>query len=171
MLRVIQNSHAAGAKSYYSTGDYYLDGQELAGVWRGEGTKNLGLTGEIARADWDALCDGINPKTGEKLLQRRKDNRTVGYDFNFHVPKSVSVLYSMTKDERILDAFRDAVDSTMQDCEQEMHTRVRQGRQERGPADGQHGLGQLCAFHVAAGGRRAGPASARPLLRVQHDLG
>ena len=72
MLRVIQNSHAGGAKSYYSTGDYYLDGQELAGVWRGEGAKKLGLTGEIARADWDALCDGINPKTGEKLLQRQQ---------------------------------------------------------------------------------------------------
>ena len=114
-----------GRRATTATGDYYLDGQELAGVWRGEGAKKLGLTGEIERADWDALCDGINPKTGEKLLQRRKDNRTVGYDFNFHVPKSVSVLYAMTKDERILDAFRDAVDSTMQDCEQEMHTRVR----------------------------------------------
>jgi hypothetical protein len=73
MLRIIQNSHAVGAKSYYTTGDYYLDGeeQELPGVWRGEGAKKLGLFGEIQRADWDALCDGINPKTGEKLLQRR----------------------------------------------------------------------------------------------------
>ena len=130
MLRIIQNSHAAGAKSYYSSGDYYLDGQELAGVWRGEGAKKLGLSGEVKRAEWDALCDGINPNTGEKLLQRRKENRTVCYDFNFHVPKSVSVLYAgMTEDDprarALLDAFRESVESTMQDIEKEMHTRVR----------------------------------------------
>jgi len=40
------------------------------------------------------------------LTQRQKDNRRIGYDFNFHVPKSVSVLYATTKDDRILDAFR-----------------------------------------------------------------
>ena len=71
MLRINQNLQAAGAKSYYTTADYYVDGQERAGVWRGEGAKKLGLLGENKRADWDALCDGLNPKTGEKLLQRR----------------------------------------------------------------------------------------------------
>ncbi|HEX3600546.1 MAG TPA: MobF family relaxase [Lacipirellulaceae bacterium] len=125
MLRINQNSHAAGAKSYYTTSDYYVDGQERAGVWRGEGAKKLGLSGEIQRADWDALCDGLDPKSGEKLLQRIKDNRTVGYDFNFHVPKSVSVLYAATKDERIVDAFRASVDATMREIETEMQTRVR----------------------------------------------
>ncbi len=89
MLRINQNSHASAAKSYYTTSDYYMDGQELAGIWRGKGAEKLGLAGEIQRADWDAVCDGLNPKTGEKLLVRRKDNRTTGYDFNFHVPKSV----------------------------------------------------------------------------------
>ena len=125
MLRITQNSHASGAKSYYSSSDYYVDGQELAGVWRGAAAGKLGLSGEISRADWDALCDGLNPKTGEKLLQRIKSNRTAGYDFNFHVPKSVSVLYATTKDQRILDAFRESVDATMRDMESEMQTRVR----------------------------------------------
>ena len=37
MLRIIQNTSAAGAKSYYSTADYYTEGQELEGHWRGEG--------------------------------------------------------------------------------------------------------------------------------------
>ena len=40
-------------------------------------------------------------------------------------PKSVSVLYSLTKDERILDAFRESVNETMRDMESEMQTRVR----------------------------------------------
>ncbi len=68
--------------------------------------QRLGLTGNVAQAAWDALCDNRNPKSGLPLTVRRKQDRTVGYDFNFHVPKSVSLLYGLTRDERILDAFR-----------------------------------------------------------------
>ncbi|RIK66919.1 MAG: hypothetical protein DCC65_08200 [Planctomycetota bacterium] len=127
MLRIILNSNAAGAKSYYSTADYYTEGQELAGVWKGEGAKRLGLEGEVRREDWDALCDNRDPTTGDVLTARRRSERRVGYDFNFHVPKSVSLLYGLTQDERILDAFRESVDATMQDIETEMKTRVRSG--------------------------------------------
>lgn len=131
MLRIIQNSHPAGAKSYYSTADYYTEGQELSGIWRGEAARRLGLEGEIKQADWDSLCDNKHPATGEQLTARMKSDRTVGYDFNFHVPKSVSLLYAMTRDERILDAFRDAMHGTMQDIEAEMKTRVRkEGKNE-----------------------------------------
>src|SRR5687768_3911370 len=125
MLRINQNSHADGAKSYYSSADYYTEGQELTGHWRGKGAVMLGLTGEISKADWDRMCDQLNPNDGQPLFQRRKSNRTIGYDFNFHVPKSVSVLYALTNDDRILDAFQESVDATMQDIESEMHTRVR----------------------------------------------
>src|SRR5579872_7359626 len=112
MLRMFQNSQPAGAKSYYSTADYYTEGQELSGLWRGEGARLLGLEGEVKQADWDALCDNRHPATGEQLTARMRSDRTVGYDMNFHVPKSVSLLYATTKDERLLNAFRDAVDGT-----------------------------------------------------------
>ena len=125
MLRIIQNSSAAGAKSYYSTADYYTEGQELVGQWRGEAARQLGLSGQIQPESWDALCDNRHPQTNEPLTLRRKEERRVGYDFNFHVPKSVSLLYGLTKDQRLLDAFRDSVDATMQDMEAEMKTRVR----------------------------------------------
>ncbi len=125
MLRINQNSSATGAMSYYTTGDYYLEGQELVGQWRGEGAKRLGLIGEVEKEAWDALCNNRNPATGGKLTLRQKENRRVGYDFNFHVPKSVSVLYGMTKDERILDAFRDSVADTMREIELETQARVR----------------------------------------------
>jgi len=46
------------------------------------------------------------------------------------VPKSVSLLYAMSGDQGILDAFRGAVDDTMRDIEAEMKTRVRKGRQD-----------------------------------------
>ena len=61
---------------------------------------------------------------------RTRTERTVGYDFTFSVPKSVSLLYAMSGDQDILDAFRAAVDETMREMEAEMKTRVRKGRQD-----------------------------------------
>lgn len=131
MLRITQNTSPQGARTYYSTADYYSEGQELTGHWRGDGAKRLGLSGAVEKKDWDALCDNIDPNTGNALTPRQNTGRRVGYDFNFHVPKSVSVLYGLTKDERILEAFRESVDATMQDIEAEMKTRVRlAGRNE-----------------------------------------
>jgi len=128
MLRIVQNTSAAGAKSYFSTADYYAPGQqELKGVWRGKGAERLGLGGTIEKQAWEALCDNRNPKTGEKLTARQKSERRVGYDVNFHVPKSVSLLYGITGDQRILDAFRDSVNETMREMEAETKTRVRKG--------------------------------------------
>jgi conjugative relaxase-like TrwC/TraI family protein len=131
MLRIIQNTSVAGAQSYYSTADYYTEGQELTGTWHGKGAERLGLNGNVRKEDWDALCDNLDPKSGDRLMPRNPKMRRVGYDFNFHVPKSVSVLYALTHDDRILDAFRDSVDATMEGIESEMQTRVRsQGRNE-----------------------------------------
>ncbi len=126
MLRITQNSTPAGAKTYYtSAADYYTEGQELVGTWRGKGSDQLGLSGEVKREQWDALCDNLNPATGDALTPRRKADRRVGYDFNFHCPKSLSLLYGLTRDERILQAFRESVDATMEDIEADMQTRVR----------------------------------------------
>jgi conjugative relaxase-like TrwC/TraI family protein len=146
MLRINQNMHAAGAKSYYSTADYYTEGQELAGHWRGEGAKRLGLSGVVKQADWDALCDNLHPQTGKPLTLRKNNARTVGYDFNFHVPKSVSLLYAMTRDERILDAFRESVDQTMREMEAEMKTRVRKAGQNEDRTTGNMVWGEFVHF-------------------------
>ncbi len=127
MLRITQNNSPDRAKSYYSTSDYYSEGQELVGVWKGKGAARLGLSGNVGREEWDALCENRHPVSGETLTPRTKRERRVGYDFNFHVPKSVSILYGLTRDERILDAFRESVEATMEDIEAEMQTRVRAG--------------------------------------------
>jgi conjugative relaxase-like TrwC/TraI family protein len=126
MLRIVQNSSPGGAKNYFAAADYYTEGhQEFEGIWHGKGAARLGLSGPVERSAWEALCDNRNPQTGKALTLRQKSNRTVGYDFNFHVPKSVSVLYGLTGDQRILDAFRDSVHETMLEMEREMQTRVR----------------------------------------------
>ncbi|MBW7904829.1 MAG: relaxase domain-containing protein [Phycisphaerae bacterium] len=146
MLRITQNNSPDRAKSYYSTSDYYSEGQELVGVWKGKGAARLGLTGNVGRADWDALCENRHPVTGETLTPRTKRERRVGYDFNFHVPKSVSILYGLTRDERILDAFRESVEATMEDIEAEMQTRVRAGGRNEDRTTGNMVIGEFVHF-------------------------
>lgn len=79
---------------------------------------------------FERLCDNLDPRTGEPLTVRTRTERTVGYDFTFSVPKSVSLLYALSGDQDILGAFRGAVDETMREMEAEMKTRVRKGRQD-----------------------------------------
>ena len=127
MLRVTQQSDPAAARSYYSTADYYAEGQEIIGKWGGKAAKLLGLDGLVGKKEFEALCDNLHPNRLTPLTVRTKQDRTVGYDFTWSVPKSVSVLYAMTQDESLLGAFRDAVDETMRDIESEMKSRVRRG--------------------------------------------
>jgi conjugative relaxase-like TrwC/TraI family protein len=125
MLRITQQSAPAAAKSYYSHADYYGDGLESVGRWGGKGAERLGLTGQVGKAAFDALCDNRTPGTGDPLTARTRTARTVGYDFTFSVPKSVSLAYAVGGDDRVLDAFRAAVAETMADVEAEMKARVR----------------------------------------------
>ncbi|WP_254508986.1 MobF family relaxase [Anatilimnocola floriformis] len=127
MLRIIQNRSSAGAKSYYSKADYYTEGQELAGYWGGKGAALLGLEGQTEQRDFEALCDNLDPRLGGRLSPRTKSDRTIGYDFNFSVPKGVSLAYLLQGDERIQAPFQGAVRETMEDIEAEVKTRVRTG--------------------------------------------
>lgn len=136
MLRVIVNTSSAGAKSYYSSGlsreDYYTKGmeQEIIGEWGGKAATHLGLSGTVTKEDFAKLCDNINPSTGEQLTARQSENRRVGYDINFHAPKSVSIVFALNQDEKIMSAFRDSVRETMGEMEKDMQTRVRAGGQD-----------------------------------------
>jgi conjugative relaxase-like TrwC/TraI family protein len=126
MLRVIASRNA---KEYFAESlkreDYYSEGQEVSGDWNGLAAERLGLSGAVTTAAFESLCDNEKPGTKERLTQRNKSNRTVGYDFNFHCPKSVSVAYEFTHDERILGAFKMSVNQTMREIESEIKTRVR----------------------------------------------
>jgi conjugative relaxase-like TrwC/TraI family protein len=131
MLRITPSTSAKGAKEYFTqsltrddTG-YYHEGQEMAGAWGGKGAKMLGLSGEVSQDDFFALCDNKNPSTGEQMSPRNKQDRRVGFDFTFSAPKSVSALYELSGDDRILNAFRESVSETMNEIEAEMKTRVR----------------------------------------------
>ena len=130
MIRITQQDNARSAKSYYAKADYYSEGQEIVGAWGGKGAARLGLTGMVDQFSFERLCDNLHPQTGKPLTVRTRSERTVGYDFTFSVPKSVSLLYAMSGDQDILDAFRGAVDETMREMEAEIMTRVRRGHQD-----------------------------------------
>ena len=125
MLRIIPTLSAEGAKSYYTRGDYYSEKQEIIGMWGGKIAAQLGLAGRVDHKAFEQLCDNIDPVTRAQLNPRANTYRRVGYDMNFHAPKSVSVLHALTSDQDILSVFRQAVAETMREMETEMKTRVR----------------------------------------------
>ena len=136
------------AKAYFeehlAVGDYYSEGQMVAGEWIGNGAQSLKLSGNVRMADFVALCDNENPSTGQRLTARHKTtrrvieqdgaasevaNRRVFYDFTFSPPKSVSIVALVAGDERVVKAHDEAVRIAMQELEQFAATRVRQAGQ------------------------------------------
>ncbi len=129
------------AKAYFrehlSVGDYYSVKAQVRGEWFGLGASRLGLSGAVGEADFLALCEGLNPATGERLTQRlnslRREalggelaNRRVFYDFTISPPKSVSVV-GLYQDDRILELHDRTVRAAMAELEKLAATRVRKG--------------------------------------------
>lgn len=135
MIRMIQSSSASHAKAYFSDAliksDYYLNDQELQGRFNGQLANRLGLNEPASKDTFFALCENRNPLNGNPLTPRTKEDRTIGYDINFHCPKSVSILHALAKDDHIMEAFKVSVSDTMRDIEADSKTRVRKsGNQE-----------------------------------------
>ncbi|MBO0950597.1 MobF family relaxase [Fibrella forsythiae] len=135
MIRMVQSSSAGQAREYFNSSlrrsDYYLNGQERPGNLCGRVAERLGIAGPVTKNTFQALCEHINPVSGQSLTPRKTENRTVGYDINFHCPNSLSILHVLSQDDHILDAFQASVQETMQAIEEDAQTRVRkQGKDE-----------------------------------------
>jgi conjugative relaxase-like TrwC/TraI family protein len=129
MIRMIQSQSSGHAKAYYVDAlqktDYYVNDVELPGQWHGALSQRLGIEGEVKKEQFFAMCDNLHPVTGKPLTPRKIENRTVGYDINFHAPKSLSVLNFMATDNHIQDAFQESVVEAMKHIEADIMTRVR----------------------------------------------
>ena len=129
------------AREYFEehlcVGDYYNEGQRVAGDWYGLGVERLGLSGKIRADDFLRLCENQHPSSGETLTQRLNTtrvedgqaaaNRRIFYDFTFSPPKSVSLVALAGEDGRILEAHERAVRSALREFEVFASTRVRAG--------------------------------------------
>jgi conjugative relaxase-like TrwC/TraI family protein len=130
------------AQSYFAehlaVGDYYQEGQKVAGEWFGLGAPSLGLNGKIREADFLALCENQNPQSGDALTQRTNSvreqdgattvNRRIFYDFTFSPPKSVSLLALVVDDKRIVEAHNRAIQIALAEFESFAATRVRKDK-------------------------------------------
>ncbi|KAA2241532.1 relaxase domain-containing protein [Chitinophaga agrisoli] len=129
MIRMIPSSSESQAKAYFSDvlskSDYYINDQELQGQFRGLLAERLGIDKPATKGIFYLLCENKNPVTGGSLTPRTKEARIVGYDINFHCPKSLSILHMLAKDNHIMDAFQQSVYETMREIEAESRTRVR----------------------------------------------
>jgi len=97
--------------------DYYLDPDEPAGQWRGQGRHALGLDGPVLGEELRTLLDGHDPHTGHRLGRRFGESSARGFDATFSAPKSVSVLWALTPDPwvraEVLAAHDAAVDAAL----------------------------------------------------------
>ena len=131
----------ANAREYFEehlcVGDYYDEGQRVAGEWLGLGAQRLGLAGKVHADDFLRLCENQHPSSGETLTQRLNTTRTEGgenaanrrifFDFTFSPPKSVSIAGFLGEDERILQAHARAVRTALAEFESFAATRIRVG--------------------------------------------
>jgi len=138
-------------EEHLAVGDYYDEGQRIAGEWIGLGGQRLDLSGKVRAEDFLRLCENQHPATGETLTQRLNTTRTEGgestanrrifYDFTFSPPKSVSIAALLGKDKRIFEAHARAVRSALGEFEAFAATRVR--------AAGAHSDRLTCNFVTA----------------------
>jgi conjugative relaxase-like TrwC/TraI family protein len=81
--------------------EYYTGSGESPGTWVGEGSRLLGLEGQVDPDDLRAVLAGVSPD-GEILTSggRLPDHRRVsGFDLTWSAPKSVSLLYGLSEPE------------------------------------------------------------------------
>ena len=127
MLRVttLHASSAAATAAYYAQ---YLAAApgEAPGEWSGRQAHGLGLSGPVTVEALELLLSGCHPVTGatlgRELLDRfTSDGRVIkavsGFDATFSAPKSLSVWWALTGDDRLLDAHDAAVTATLDHLE------------------------------------------------------
>jgi conjugative relaxase-like TrwC/TraI family protein len=109
--------NASTLEQYHSKDNYYSQGEGLENSqWQGSFAAHQGLEGSIHKADWQQACKGNDPQGNE--LRRKQNNSRAGWDITLSAPKSASLKALIDQDDRVLEAHRKAVQSTVQYIEQ-----------------------------------------------------
>ena len=133
MLTIGKRRHSKALTKYFkehlSVGDYYSGNEQVKGAWYGKLAERLGISdlSEVHSEDFEALANGIHPKTKKKLALRTRENRIAAFDMVFSAPKSVSIMAVAFQDERLVQAHEKAVALTLPHLEEMASGRVRRG--------------------------------------------
>lgn len=134
---------AGQAKDYYrkeytsARENYYSERGEVDGRWSGRLAEEWNLKGEVQSEQYERLCAGQDPHTGEQLIRKVKATKAVnnygeeittsehraGWDATFSAPKSVSLAALVGNDERIRTAHRESVDEALKELQQYVQAR------------------------------------------------
>jgi conjugative relaxase-like TrwC/TraI family protein len=97
---------ALGQQRYYEQSvaqgqdDYYSGRGEAPGEWTGAGAGELGLTGRVSGAQFNALLEGQDPRAADERLRAANSEPSIAaLDLTFSAPKSVSVLFAVAPAE------------------------------------------------------------------------
>lgn len=111
--------------------NYYTESREVRGEWAGRLAEKWGLTGPVESGQYERLCMGQDPHTGEQLVRAVTSRESVnyygdaittsehraGWDATFSAPKSVSLSALVGDDDRIRVAHRESVDAALEALE------------------------------------------------------
>ncbi|TQN75890.1 UNVERIFIED_ORG: conjugative transfer relaxase protein TraI [Citrobacter freundii] len=121
-------SSIKGDSAYYSHEDNYYVSGSLESRWLGDGAEKLGLKGEVANADMDAIRQGKLPDgTDLSRMVNGVNKHRSGYDLTFSAPKSVSMMILIGGDTRLLDAWNRSVENGMKEVEKLISARITDG--------------------------------------------
>src|ERR1700686_5448153 len=108
--------------------DYYAEGERVIGEWFGHGAEVLHLSGAVMSEAFEAVRQGLDPRTHDFLGVRMSADRVAAdgtkltqgrglYDFTISAPKSVSVIAILGEDQRLVDAHQTAVREALNELE------------------------------------------------------
>ncbi len=116
-VRTLFARSARAAAEYY--GKYLAkDAHEIPGRWTGRQAPELDLIGDVTIDDLSDVLAGLDPRTGDPLGRPLLDRITAsgktipavgGFDATFSAPKSLSIWWGLTGDERLAECHDIAV--------------------------------------------------------------
>ena len=140
MLSIKTLKSGNGDRAKYYTQDEFLNqpssGKDVSRLfqktWFGRGAKNLNLSGQVAREDFENLISGMTPNGQNRIRgQRTRFQERLAEDLTFSAPKSISITLHLKEDLRLFEAHTKAVLATLEELEKRYAQTRRQRNQER----------------------------------------
>ena len=109
-----RNMSTAGAKEYYYHKDPIFSKKNGISKWYGAGSEKLGLSGHVEKKYFLNIIAGNDPMGNQIIQDGVNGEHRACVDIPFSAPKSVSILALHAGDDKLIEAHRAAIVSTIQ---------------------------------------------------------